>query len=252
MMLWGCCMVFMALTPALCASATSAGAHPHPQHAEPPPLPAPPAATVCAGCVRHRCAQGAGLPCVPGGQQPEGPVPAGPLPPARRRAAHAAHGARHPPHHQRLVGHRPAHQLHGGLDDGAGLVPAHRLPEHRAILLRGGCLPDSLCLSTCLPAGMPPHAGMPRSDQQLACIHALCLPAPPPFPLPFCPSVTATCPCPHRHPAPPLRPAAPQIYFLCLLLHRDRRDDHACRLKYGKDWDKFCAIVKYRMFPLVY
>jgi hypothetical protein len=43
-----------------------------------------------------------------------------------------------------------------------------------------------------------------------------------------------------------------QIYFLCLLLHRDRRDDHACRLKYGKDWDKFCAIVKYRMFPLVY
>lgn len=42
------------------------------------------------------------------------------------------------------------------------------------------------------------------------------------------------------------------IYFLALLLHRDRRDDHACRLKYGKDWDKFCGIVKYRMFPLLY
>ena len=34
------------------------------------------------------------------------------------------------------------------------------------------------------------------------------------------------------------------MYFLALLLHRDRRDDHACRLKYGQDWDKFCGIVK--------
>ncbi|KAL4441297.1 hypothetical protein ABPG77_011534 [Micractinium sp. CCAP 211/92] len=42
------------------------------------------------------------------------------------------------------------------------------------------------------------------------------------------------------------------IYFLCLLIHRDRRDDHACRLKYGRDWDKFCSIVKYRLFPLLY
>lgn len=48
------------------------------------------------------------------------------------------------------------------------------------------------------------------------------------------------------------RPTRPQIYFLCLLVHRDRRDDHACRLKYGRDWDKFCAIVKYRLFPLLY
>ena len=42
------------------------------------------------------------------------------------------------------------------------------------------------------------------------------------------------------------------LYFLALLLHRDRRDDAACRLKYGRDWDKFCGIVKYRMFPLIY
>lgn len=49
---------------------------------------------------------------------------------------------------------------------------------------------------------------------------------------------------------PPVHPV--QIYFLVLLLHRDRRDDHACRLKYGKDWDKFCSIVRYRMFPLLY
>ena len=52
--------------------------------------------------------------------------------------------------------------------------------------------------------------------------------------------------------AAPLPPPAPQIYFLCLLLHRDRRDEHACRLKYGGDWDKYCRIVKYRMFPLIY
>lgn len=45
---------------------------------------------------------------------------------------------------------------------------------------------------------------------------------------------------------------APQIYFLALLLHRDRRDDAACREKYGRDWDKFCGLVKYRMFPLIY
>ncbi|KAI3438180.1 hypothetical protein D9Q98_000617 [Chlorella vulgaris] len=42
------------------------------------------------------------------------------------------------------------------------------------------------------------------------------------------------------------------IYFLALLMHRDRRDDHACRAKYGRDWDKFCGIVKYRLFPLLY
>jgi hypothetical protein len=56
--------------------------------------------------------------------------------------------------------------------------------------------------------------------------------------------------------SPPIYPPSPiptiQIYFLVLLLHRDRRDDHACRLKYGKDWDKFCSIVRYRMFPLLY
>lgn len=42
------------------------------------------------------------------------------------------------------------------------------------------------------------------------------------------------------------------IYFAVLLLHRERRDDHACRLKYGKDWDKYCSIVKYRIIPGMY
>ncbi|KAJ1303116.1 hypothetical protein OPQ81_011317 [Rhizoctonia solani] len=42
------------------------------------------------------------------------------------------------------------------------------------------------------------------------------------------------------------------IYFLILLLHRQSRDDEACRKKYGKDWDKYTAIVPWRMFPYIY
>ncbi|CEI90830.1 hypothetical protein RMCBS344292_05140 [Rhizopus microsporus] len=32
------------------------------------------------------------------------------------------------------------------------------------------------------------------------------------------------------------------IYFAILLLHRERRDDHKCRTKYGADWEKYCKI----------
>ncbi|KAI8147973.1 ergosterol biosynthesis ERG4/ERG24 [Fennellomyces sp. T-0311] len=39
------------------------------------------------------------------------------------------------------------------------------------------------------------------------------------------------------------------VYFGVLLLHRERRDDHNCRVKYGKDWDKYCSIVKSRIIP---
>ncbi|ORZ15084.1 ergosterol biosynthesis ERG4/ERG24 [Absidia repens] len=42
------------------------------------------------------------------------------------------------------------------------------------------------------------------------------------------------------------------IYFAFLLLHRERRDDHKCRTKYGKDWEKYCEIVKYRIIPGIY
>jgi len=42
------------------------------------------------------------------------------------------------------------------------------------------------------------------------------------------------------------------IYFLALLLHRDARDFASCKAKYGKDWDRYCALVKYSMFPFVY
>lgn len=42
------------------------------------------------------------------------------------------------------------------------------------------------------------------------------------------------------------------VYFAGLLVHREMRDDHCCREKYGKDWDKYCSIVKYHIVPYVY
>mmetsp|Transcript_43519 Transcript_43519/g.111278 ORF Transcript_43519/g.111278 Transcript_43519/m.111278 type:complete len:423 (-) Transcript_43519:208-1476(-) len=42
------------------------------------------------------------------------------------------------------------------------------------------------------------------------------------------------------------------IYFGTLLVHREMRDEHSCQLKYGKDWAKYCSIVKYRLIPCVY
>ncbi|XP_071485051.1 delta(14)-sterol reductase TM7SF2-like [Diadema antillarum] len=42
------------------------------------------------------------------------------------------------------------------------------------------------------------------------------------------------------------------IYFFILLVHRERRDDAACRQKYGGAWDKYCSTVKYRIIPYIY
>jgi hypothetical protein len=42
------------------------------------------------------------------------------------------------------------------------------------------------------------------------------------------------------------------IYFSILLIHRDLRDGHACHKKYGKDWDKYCEIVRWRIIPYIY
>lgn len=42
------------------------------------------------------------------------------------------------------------------------------------------------------------------------------------------------------------------IYFGSLLIHREIRDEHACKLKYGADWDTYCSIVKYRLIPGIY
>lgn len=42
------------------------------------------------------------------------------------------------------------------------------------------------------------------------------------------------------------------VYFIVLLVHRQRRDDAACAEKYGKDWTKYCKLVPSRIIPYVY
>ncbi|KAE8382951.1 ergosterol biosynthesis ERG4/ERG24 [Aspergillus bertholletiae] len=42
------------------------------------------------------------------------------------------------------------------------------------------------------------------------------------------------------------------LYFAILLTHRERRDDAMCSRKYGKDWDEYRRIVKWRILPWVY
>ena len=34
------------------------------------------------------------------------------------------------------------------------------------------------------------------------------------------------------------------IYFVVLLLHRQIRDDHACKVKYGADWDRVSLLPR--------
>lgn len=42
------------------------------------------------------------------------------------------------------------------------------------------------------------------------------------------------------------------VYFAILLIHRERRDHHFCRTKYGADWDAYCEKVRWRIVPGVY
>jgi len=42
------------------------------------------------------------------------------------------------------------------------------------------------------------------------------------------------------------------VFLTLLLLHRLRRDERECRLKYGTDWDAYCRRVPYRLVPGVY
>ncbi|XP_043931765.1 delta(14)-sterol reductase TM7SF2 isoform X1 [Protopterus annectens] len=42
------------------------------------------------------------------------------------------------------------------------------------------------------------------------------------------------------------------IYFTVLLIHREARDEHQCRKKYGLAWEEYCKRVPYRIFPYMY
>ncbi len=41
-------------------------------------------------------------------------------------------------------------------------------------------------------------------------------------------------------------------YFAVLLIHRELRDEEKCHKKYGKDWERYCELVPYRIIPGVY
>lgn len=41
-------------------------------------------------------------------------------------------------------------------------------------------------------------------------------------------------------------------YFAVLLLHRERRDEEKCALKYGRDWETYTKAVPWRIIPYVY
>ncbi|XP_016149245.1 lamin-B receptor-like isoform X2 [Sinocyclocheilus grahami] len=42
------------------------------------------------------------------------------------------------------------------------------------------------------------------------------------------------------------------IYLFTLLVHRNARDEHQCRKKYGSAWEEYCKAVPYRIFPGIY
>ncbi|KAF9295868.1 erg24, C-14 sterol reductase [Mortierella antarctica] len=55
-------------------------------------------------------------------------------------------------------------------------------------------------------------------------------------------------PCGFSSPLPYFYP----IYFAVLLIHRELRDEEKCHKKYGKDWDKYCEKVRWRIIPYIY
>ncbi|TFK39809.1 ergosterol biosynthesis ERG4/ERG24 [Crucibulum laeve] len=42
------------------------------------------------------------------------------------------------------------------------------------------------------------------------------------------------------------------VFFIVVLIHRCSRDFERCAVKYGKDWERYCSIVKYKFIPYVY
>lgn len=42
------------------------------------------------------------------------------------------------------------------------------------------------------------------------------------------------------------------MYFICLLVHREARDERQCKKKYGVAWEKYCQRVRYRIIPYLY
>jgi protein-S-isoprenylcysteine O-methyltransferase Ste14 len=49
-----------------------------------------------------------------------------------------------------------------------------------------------------------------------------------------------------------LLPYFQPAYFAILLIHRQLRDEHQMKIKYGEDWKRYCEHVPYRLIPYVY
>ena len=41
-------------------------------------------------------------------------------------------------------------------------------------------------------------------------------------------------------------------FFITVLVHRCGCDFERCEIKYGKDWDRYCQVVKYKFIPGIY
>lgn len=61
-------------------------------------------------------------------------------------------------------------------------------------------------------------------------------------------SIAWSLPCGFQAPIPYFYP----IYFFILLVHRFYRDEHKCRKKYGKDWDRYCELVPWKIIPYIF
>ena len=199
--------------------------------------------TIRVGSGRHRGPEDGGVPYIPQQQLAEESISVGPGAPVGAAAAESADRARHEAAHLGLVGRRAPHQLLRRLAHGVRVS-------------------DSAVVLTGLAAEL--LVVLPSQQSTEAVLHsrrwAWCLPCGRDSIVPYfyviyfaillcAPSLaTIECACGERHwsewntDARSCRPA----------VHRDRRDDHACKLKYGKDWDRYCDIVKYRIVPLVY
>lgn len=42
------------------------------------------------------------------------------------------------------------------------------------------------------------------------------------------------------------------VFFITVLIHRCGRDFERCAMKYGKDWERYCEVVKYKFIPGIY
>jgi len=48
------------------------------------------------------------------------------------------------------------------------------------------------------------------------------------------------------------QPWTHSMFFIPFLMHREYRDEHRMKKKYGPTYEEYCRIAKYRIFPFIY